>query len=153
MPMTSEMLGERSDGRKDQPVRVHSAFRGFRTKIAFDQLVRLEQPQYAAGNRAQQTHPDIEKCRRDLVTIVEAAKHEPPFWQCPILPRRRSAYRFTPSVVRLIAAGKMDQPFRKEGLLAAWHNEGVDDDIVDEIRPHGSGIAEVAHLHRRRAIG
>ena len=47
----------------------------------------------------------------------------------------------------------MDQPLRKEGLLALRNRDRVDDDVVDEIRPHGGGISEIAHLHRRRAIG
>src|SRR5216684_8319953 len=51
------------------------------------------------------------------------------------------------------AAGKMNQPFRKERLLATWDDEGVDDDVVDEVRAHGGGISEITHLHRRRAIG
>ncbi len=37
--------------------------------------------------------------------------------------------------------------------MAAGDDEGVDDDVVDEIRPHGGGISEIAHLHRRRPTG
>src|SRR5450755_3955075 len=145
--------GCRRERSKDQPAGIDAAFFGLRTQIASDLRVCLEQPQYAAGDRAKQTHPDIEEYRRDLVTVVETAEHQP-FGRQSNIPSRRAGIRhLPPSVVHLIAAGKMNQPFRKERLLARWDDEGVDDDIVDEVRAHGGGISEITHLHRRRAIG
>src|ERR1700682_6267038 len=153
MPVASKMFGWRNDRRKDQPAGIDAAFFGLRTQIARDLRVCLEQPQYAAGDRAKQTHPDIEEYRRDLVTVVETAEHQPLGRQSNIPSRRAGIRHLTPSVVHLIAAGKMNQPFRKERLLARWDDEGVDDDVVDEVRAHGGGISEITHLHRRRAIG
>src|SRR6266478_798299 len=104
----------------DRHAGIDAAFFRLGTQIARDLRVCLEQPQYAAGDRAKQTHPDIEECRRDLVTVVETAEHQPLGRQSNIPSRRAGIRHLTPSVVRLIAAGKMNQPFRKERLLAAW---------------------------------
>ena len=47
----------------------------------------------------------------------------------------------------------MDDPLVVVGLAVERRNEGVGDDVVDELRAHAAGIAEEAHLHRRRPIG
>ena len=44
MLMTPEMFGRWDDRRKDQSAGIHAAFLSFRTQIAYDQRVRLEQP-------------------------------------------------------------------------------------------------------------
>src|ERR1700722_7322473 len=85
-PVTPEMFGQWHQRRKDQPGRIDAALFGLEAQIADDQLVALEQPQHAAGNRNEQAHPYLEKCWRDLVAVVEAAKHEPLGWQSPLLP-------------------------------------------------------------------
>src|SRR3979411_2717624 len=106
-------------------------------QIGFDQVVRRQQPQYAAGDRGEQAHPDIEECRGDLVTVVETAEHQPFDRQSTILSRRAGACHLALSVVDLITAGKVDQLLRKERLLAAWYHERIDQDVVDESGPHG----------------
>src|SRR6202158_2285357 len=133
MPVASEMFGWRNERRKDQPAGIDAALFRLGTQIAGDLRVCLEQPQYAAGDRAKQTHPDIEEYRRDLVTVVETAEHQPLGRQSKIPSRRAGIRHLTPSVVHLIGAGKMTQPFRKERLLAAWDHERVDEDVVDKV--------------------
>src|SRR5229473_5660419 len=153
MSVTPEMLGRWDDRSKHQPAGVDAAFFGLGTQIAFDQPIRLKQPKDAARNRAKQTHPDIEKRRGDLVAVVETAEHHPFGWQSIILWRGAIARYLAPSVVHLIAAGKVNQSFREERLLEIRHHMRIDHDIVDEICAHGGGKTEIAHLHRRRAIG
>src|SRR5260370_20160151 len=152
MPVASEMFGWRNDRCKDQPAGIDAAFFRLGTQIASDLRVCLEQPQYAAGDRAKQTHPDVEEYRRDLVTVVETAEHQPLGRQSNIPSRRAGIRHLTPSVVHLIAARKMNQPFRKERLLARWDDEGVDDVVIDETRAHAAGAHQKNHLQPRPAI-
>src|SRR6266849_2159079 len=96
MPVASEMFGWWNERRKDQPAGIDAAFFRLRTQIARDLRVCLEQPQYAAGDRAKQTHPDIEEYRRDLVTVVETAEHQPLGRQSKIPSRRAGVRHLTP---------------------------------------------------------
>src|ERR1700688_4765543 len=150
MPVTSEMLCRRNDGSKHQPSGFVTALSGFEAQIVFDQIGGLEQPQNTAGYGAEQAHPDIENRRRYLVTVVETAEHQRTGRQSPILSRPGRARHLPLSVVDLVAAWKMNQSLREEWLLVLWDDKRIDDDVVDEIRPHGSGISEITHLHRGR---
>src|SRR5262249_52461275 len=45
---------------------------------------------------------------------------------------------------------QVHQPLRIEGLLIGRHEEMVNNNVIDEIRPHRAGIAEIIDLYRRR---
>ena len=47
----------------------------------------------------------------------------------------------------------MNEPLRKEILLARRDHEAVDDDVIDEVCSHRGRISEITHLHWRRAMG
>ena len=56
-------------------------------------------------------------------------------------------------VVDLIAVRQVDDLLGEERLVLERSNDLVGDDVVDERRAHGAGIAEIAHLDGRRTIG
>ena len=47
----------------------------------------------------------------------------------------------------------MDDPLREVRLLVHRRDEGVGDDVVDEVGAHAAGIAQEVDLHGRRAVG
>ena len=55
MLVTPEMFCRPDDRRKHQPIGFHAALFRLQAQIAFDQFVRLEQPQNAAGNQTERT--------------------------------------------------------------------------------------------------
>ena len=47
----------------------------------------------------------------------------------------------------------MHQPLAEEGLLIRRHKEPIDDNVIDKVGSHRAGIADIAHLDRRRPVG
>ena len=47
----------------------------------------------------------------------------------------------------------MHQPLAEEGLLIRRHEESIDEDIIDKVRTHRAGIADIAHLDGYQAVG
>ena len=47
----------------------------------------------------------------------------------------------------------MDDLLGEPGLLIHRHDEGVGDDVVDEVRAHAAGVAQVVDLHGCRPVG
>ena len=47
----------------------------------------------------------------------------------------------------------MDKPLAEEGLLIRRDDEAIDDDVVNKVRSHCAGIAEIIDLDRRRPVG
>ena len=55
-----------------------------------------------------------------------------------------------PAVVGLIAIGQMDDLLAEKGLLVHRRDDGIGDDVIDEIGPHGARKAEEIDLDRGR---
>ena len=95
--------------RKYQTLRIDAARRGLAPQIGARVRIVFEQPQHAAGHVVEQPHPDFEKCGRDLVIVVETAKHEGAFGQSAFHARRRRPHRSAPGVGDLIAVRRVSK--------------------------------------------
>src|SRR5262245_18049076 len=63
----------------------------------------FKEPQYAPIDPRQQSHPNAERRRRQLVVVVEAAEHEAILSQSKLLPRQDAVRNYHAGVVRLVA--------------------------------------------------
>src|SRR6516162_5464755 len=70
------MLGHLRLWREHETRRIDAAGARLIAEVARCCLARPEQPQYAAFDLPKEPHPDVEKLRRELVAVVEAAEHE-----------------------------------------------------------------------------
>ena len=79
--------------------------------------------------------------------------HEAVRRQAAFGPRRCPLQAGALAVVDLIAVRQLHQLFRVARLLVEGSDERIDQNVVDEVDPHGPREAEVAHLHRGRPAG
>src|SRR5262249_23973721 len=70
------VLGYLHPWRENETRRSDAAGARLTAEVACCGLARVEQPQYAALDLAQEAHPHIEELRRELVAVVETAEHE-----------------------------------------------------------------------------
>src|SRR5215467_5534626 len=118
--------------------------------------MRFRQPKHTVRHGPQQPHPYIKYFRRDLVGVVEAAKHECSFGQMTFGPRRQT-FRDTrfviaePISIRLICVGQPYHPLAIEAEMVLGNNRPIADDIVDAIGAHRPRIAEKIDLDGRNA--
>ena len=73
---------------------------GFAAQVVGGKTIAFQQPQHAAGNRAEQLHPHVKHLGRDLVGVVETAEDEPLLRQAALGPRGRVLGNLAPAVVR-----------------------------------------------------
>src|SRR5262249_12018706 len=125
---------------------------GFTTKVCFGKLIGLCEPQDASIDPGKQAHPYIEDWLGDLEVRAETAKHERSLRE-PELAARGDSRRCLHSagIVDQVAVRQVGDLLRIERLVLAWDDGLVRDQVIDEWRSRGSGIAEVAHLDRRGA--
>ena len=74
--VSGEMLRHRDARCEDEPFGGDSARLGFAAQTRARLRIGLEQPEHASADLRQQSHPDREHVREDLVARVEAAEHE-----------------------------------------------------------------------------
>ncbi|HWI87067.1 MAG TPA: hypothetical protein VNT42_12205 [Sphingomonas sp.] len=74
--VSRQMIGQRGAGREDEPARVDPPACGFAPQIPGRPRIVLQQPQDAPFDSGEQTHPDVEFDRGNLVIVIEAAKNE-----------------------------------------------------------------------------
>ena len=79
--MPRQMLLKRHPVGEHQPDRVYPSCGGFSAKIALRQGIIAQQPQHAALDRTQQSHPDVKHRRIDFEVVIEAAEHKAQLWQ------------------------------------------------------------------------
>ncbi len=97
------VLGDAQLGGEDEPGRVDAARGSFAAQIGFGEIIGVEQPEHAAGHRAEEAHPDAEDAGGDLVDIVERAEHEAVRRQAAIGACPHGCRRAPLTVVGLIA--------------------------------------------------
>src|SRR6516225_2133825 len=147
------MLGHLRLWREHETRRVDAARARLVTEVACPRLARPQQPQYAAFDLPKEPHPDVEKPRGELVAVVEAAEHDSGLGQANGAAGRGLGRDFTLGIIDLVAIWQVDDHLAVRRLLIEWQNDPVRQYVVDEIHAHCRGIAEVAHLYRRRAAG
>ena len=148
-----QMIGQRDLRREHQAMGIDPARLRFPAQIRGREIIRLQQPQDAAFDLAENAHPDIEDRRRDLEAVVEAAQHERVVRQAGVAARRGLRRDRPLRIVDLVAVRQVDDGLGVERLLVERQHDPVGDDVVDEVGPHRSRIAEIAHLNRRRPMG
>src|SRR5262245_63167990 len=151
-PMARQVLGYLRLWREYETRRIDAAGARLIAEVARSRLARPDQPQYAAFDLAKEAHPDVEDLRRELVAVVEAAEHESGLGQANGTAGRSLGCDFTLGIIDLIAIWQVDDHLAVRRLLIGWQNDPIRQYVVDEIHAHCCGIAEVAHLHRRRAV-
>src|ERR1700730_18319995 len=151
-PLAGEMLRGRQPRREHETVWIDAPRVGFVTKIVLDEIVCVQQPKHGSWDRGQETHPNAEKLRRDLVGVVERAKDEALLRETASGARQRGIRDQPMGVGRLMAMWKMDNFFAVEGLLIHRQHEWIGDHIVNEAGAHRSRKAGETHLYGSRSL-
>jgi hypothetical protein len=153
MPQPGEMLGMRQRFGEDQPGGIDAPRLGFAAQVRLGPIVRAQQPQDAAFGSRQQSHPDVEFARPDLVVVVEAAEHKIIRGQAEIRARCPCRGDGPLLIVGLITAGKADDLFAVMLLLFNGNDHRICNEIVDITGAQRPRIADVADLQGRHAPG
>src|ERR1700730_14021169 len=103
----------------------------------------LAQPKHAVWHRAQQSHPELEYVRRDLVRIVERAENKRVVRQSAFLARRPTRRDGTAIVIGEIAVWQPDHLLRIEPAVLIGNDGRIGKKIIDEIGSKGPGITEI----------
>ena len=98
----------------------------------------------------QQAHPDVEHRRGDLGVAVEGAKHQALLGQTAFRPGRDAVRHRAAGIEGQVAVGQAGHRLGAELLMLGRNDHAVRQDIIDEWGAHGSGIAEIVDLDRRR---
>jgi hypothetical protein len=151
-PMARKVLGGRHAFREDEPRRIDATRRGFTPQVPLGDGVVTQQPQHAAVDLPEQSHPALEHRGGDLVVVVEAAEHEAIVGQPGGASIQRDRRDDAPRVGDEIAVRQLRDFLGEVCCFAQWRNHRVADHIIDERRPHRSGMAEPADLQRRRPV-
>lgn len=69
------MLRGRQPRREHETGRLSAPRAGFAAKTVLDGIVRVQEPKHGTWNRGQETHPNAEKLRRDLVGVGGRKTH------------------------------------------------------------------------------
>ena len=88
----------------------------FGKQIALRRVVVARQPEHASFHLLEQPHPDVEDPAGDLVTGVEAAKHETVLGQADRFPCRAFRRDYARPVVDQVTIWKMNDPLGAIGL-------------------------------------
>ena len=121
-------------------------------QIALGAGIGPQQPQDAAVDLLQNSHPNVEHGRSDLVVVVEAAEDEPVLRQPGVAPARRERRNRSLRVVDLVAIGQVDDPLAEERLPVERQYGLVGNHVVDEIGAHRPGISQIVHRKGRRTM-
>src|SRR6185436_5075222 len=109
-------------------------------------------PQDAAAYLGQQPHPDLEKFRRDLVIVVEAAEDKTPIRQPRFGPHRHARYDLPLAVIALIGVRQICDLLGVETAVLGGDDRAIGDDIVYVIDAHRTREAEMMGLYRRDTV-
>ena len=132
--------------------RVHAAPLGLAAQVGLRRAVRFQQPEHAALDLAQDAHPLLEHLRRDLLSFVEAAEHEPILGQAAARSARRLGGRHVPPVVALVAVRQDGELLGGRVPQRAAGDERIDDDVVHRLDRRCPGISEIVHLNGRNPM-
>ncbi len=143
------MLGHRQPPDEVQALAVDAPCRGLPAQVLDRAIVAFEQHEHAAVHRAQDAHPAVERGRRDLVRVVEAAEHEPRRRKPQLLAREHLVCRRARGVVHLIARQVRDL-FHVMLATLRRNDHGVGEEIVHVARAERAQVTEIARLHGRR---
>src|SRR5581483_12157137 len=112
----------------------------------------LSQPQHAALYTGQNTHPARKHVGREFVAVVEAAKHKPLRGQTDLL-ARGAIGDHSCRVIRKIAVRQINDLLAVVGLMLYRNHRPITYQVIEVLRPSGSGIAQPGGLYRRHAPG
>src|SRR5215510_2348668 len=146
--MTSQMILGIDLRRKDESRRIDAMGQSLATQIDRGRFVRAKQPQDAVLDSVQEPHPDVERCRRDLLIAVEAAEDEGLFRQSGFAPRRDARRNSPLGVIDLDAFRKPHDMLAVEYVMATRQHDFVSDQVVDEVSTHRRKKTDVGRLDR-----
>src|SRR5262249_45264079 len=115
--MAAEMLGFADLVGKDDAVRIDAPLSSLPAYVGFELRRQLQQPEDAARNLLQDTHPDVEDEGLELVVVVEAAIDEAFFRQPTIGTVDRRLVDGLVAVVHLIAIRQINELLAVEALF------------------------------------
>src|SRR5262247_201420 len=105
-----------------QPLRYDFTCGRLPLQISSGPIVVSEEPQHTAGNCPQESHPDVEDGRIDLVRVVETAEDETVRWKTALRSRWRPICDLTFPVVALVAFRQVDKLLTVGVHIAGWHH-------------------------------
>jgi hypothetical protein len=112
---------------------------------------RFFSPCPPSSHSRQDPQPAVEQLPLDLVMPVERGEHEAVLRQ-PERGARDRRIRYRLAVVgRLVGRRQPRDLLAEEAHFRLGQDDLVGDDVVHEPRAHAARVAEVVHLHRRRA--
>src|SRR5690349_664285 len=106
------MIGQRNHRSKHEPVAPDAALRRFVAQVSGNSLVRFEEPEDAALDLAQDSHPDVEHGGRDLVRVVKGAEYERTLWKTHFAAARRLLGNLAARIVHLVGVRQIDDVLR-----------------------------------------
>ena len=109
------------------------------------------QPNDAAWDCIEQTHPDVEQFRIELVAAMKRAEYKTILGQPTLCARPRDRGDEALAIVHLEAVREKDDLLGEVLDRACVNHEIVSDYIIDEWRTHTAGITEIADLDWRWA--
>jgi hypothetical protein len=118
-------------------------------QIRSRQRVVLKQPKHAAFDLLEDSHPAVEYIGHDLETVIEAREDECVPRQPDIRPRDGQV-RAQFAAIGIVGEGQTGDLLGEEFAGFVWDHDPIGDDVVDSLRTHGAGRAEIVHLHRCR---
>src|ERR1051326_8723692 len=101
--MARQMLLQLQPFREYQARRIDVARCGLLAKVHFGRGIGPVQPQHAAIDPPQQSHPNVEDRRSDLVVVVETAEYEAADGEARLRTRRRPGRYGSLRIVDLVA--------------------------------------------------
>src|SRR6516165_5420710 len=111
----------------------------------------LEQPEYALPHSREQTHPNSEGLRQDLISIVETTEDEPAFRQVARCARGRISGLQASGVTGEGSMRHVQRALDVELLQLFRQTEAVGEDVVVPRRTEGALEADGVYLQGRRA--
>src|SRR5262245_22225999 len=139
--------------REDESRRIDATGQSLVTQADHGCFVRAQQPQDAVVDSVQEPHPDVERCRCNLVIAVEAAEDEGIFRQSGFAPRRNARRKSPFGVIDLDTFRKPDDTLAVECVMAMRQHDFVSNQVVYEVSPHRRKKADVGRLDRRWTAG
>src|SRR5580704_5700590 len=147
------MVFQRHSPREYQASRIDAAGGRLAAQVHLGGGAVAKQPQDAAFDFTQQSHPDIEHLRRDLVAVVETAKDEALRRQSSFRARRCPLRGAALRIADQIGIRKMNDFLGVKRLLVERQNVRIGKYIVVEAGAERAGKADIVDLNRGRTGG
>src|SRR2546421_6209299 len=147
--MTRQVVLEFQSIGKYQARRIYASRGSFVAQIRFGGDIAPQQPQHAAIDPVQQSHPNAEDRRSNLVIVVETAEYEPMFGQARLRSARRRLGYPQLGIRDQIAVRQVHDLFKEELLLVEWQHGSVGEHVIVEIGAERTRKTDIADLDGR----